>query len=104
MYEIINTDWLQYSVTVTTAGYYTIAFTAGSDRANQNIQYSVDGTTIATQLITQTGSLTTFGSTSASVGMNLTAGTHTIKLTATGAYIQWDVITSYSIHYTKLYE
>ena len=91
MYEIVSTDWLQYTVTVPTAGYYSIAYTAASDRTNQNIQCSVDGTTVGTQAITQTGSLTTFGSTTASVGMNLTAGTHTIKLTATGTYIQWNL-------------
>ncbi len=91
MWEIVATDWLQYSFSVGTAGEYEIAFVAASNQANQNIQYTLDGKAISTKLLTQTGSLTTFGSTKGSVNLNLTAGAHTLKLTATGTYLQWNL-------------
>ena len=49
MWEIVATDWLQYSFSVGTAGEYEIAFVAASNQANQNIQYTLDGKAISTK-------------------------------------------------------
>ena len=85
MTEIVATDWLEYTFNVATSGNYSLTFMAGSDRANQNIEYTIDGTVIGTQALTQTGSLTTFGA-------NKTSGTVNLSVR----------ITSYNVCYTKL--
>ncbi len=91
MEEIINTDWLEYTFNVISAGQYEVSFVAASNRSNQNIQYTLDGTIIDTHAISQTGASTVFNTTKATTNLNLTAGSHTLRLVATGTYLQWNL-------------
>jgi len=91
MWEIVATDWLEYTFNVSVAADYQLNFVAASNQANQNIEYYLDGVKIGTQAITRTGSLTVFGNNEVVAPLALSVGTHTFRCVATGTYLQWNL-------------
>lgn len=76
-------DWLQYSLNVFTTGDYLVSFRVASELGGGSIQILIDGVNKGLVNVASTGGWQTWNTVSTS--LNLTGGTHTLRLNATGA-------------------
>lgn len=74
-------EWLSYSVTVASAGYYTIDMRGTGNIAGQRVQLAQDGRLLATIEMPATGDWNVYSTTSAT-NVYLNAGDSTIRLTS----------------------
>src|SRR4051794_24319005 len=83
-YDNLTGSYVQWSVTVATAGSTSLAFRfANGTTTARPMTIAVDGTTVSTPSFAGTGAWTTWNTTTVSV--TLTAGAHTVRATATTA-------------------
>ena len=83
-YDNLTGSYVQWSVSVATAGSTSLAFRfANGTTTARPMTIAVDGTTVSTPSFAGTGAWTTWNTTTVSV--TLTAGTHTVRATATTA-------------------
>jgi hypothetical protein len=71
-------EWMKYSVNVTTTGLYTFTVRAGTPNTGKTVQFQVDGTTVASITILNTGGYNNW-QTSTLNNVQLTAGDHTFR-------------------------
>ena len=79
---IRNGEYLTYTANITTAGAYTMTARVASPNSGRTMALSVDGSSIATISIPNTGSFATFRT--VEIPVTLAAGAHTLKLTFAG--------------------
>lgn len=89
-------DYIQWSINVPTTGNYTVT-TRSATVAASTLQIAVDGTTKATMNLSSTGGYQTWAS-FVSPAFNITAGTHTLRVTFTSASqnLNWIKVTAVS--------
>ncbi len=89
----VNTgDYANYTINVATAGEYQIEYQISSPSANAQIQFTADGTLISTDNVVNNGAWDSYQSLVASKKVNLTAGSHTIQIKASGTNAwQWNL-------------
>jgi len=75
-------EWLQYTVDVTKAGTYDVAFKVATPNAGTSFKLAVDGTDAATVSVPNTGSWDTYNEVKKQV--TLTAGTHVLRISTSG--------------------
>jgi hypothetical protein len=82
-------DWMDYNVTVATAGSYTVSFRVASTTSGKNLQLRQGSTTLSTVTIPNTGGWQSWTTVTATV--TLAAGAQTLRLTTTtgGFNINW---------------
>ena len=86
-------EWLKYSVNVKTAGTYTIGARVAASAAGKSFRIEMDGVTIATVKVPNTGSTQTWQTVSIA-GINLTAGDKMMRIYAISG-------SSYNINYVS---
>jgi hypothetical protein len=86
---IRDTEWLDYTVNVTTAGPYTLTARVASPKSGRTAVLFIDGVEKATIAVPNTGSFAKFAS--VSVPVTLEAGTHTLQLffSGDGMNVNW---------------
>ncbi len=88
---VYDGEWTEYTVEVASSGYYALNLRVGSPGPGQKINVTVDGTPGCSVTVPMTGSYSTF--TTVSGLLNLTPGTHVIRLTyrveGYGLVIDW---------------
>jgi hypothetical protein len=85
-------EWLNYRVSVTTAGTYTISLNASSEMTSGLFHIEVDGVDVTGNLaVPNTGSWSTFQPVSAS-GIALSAGSHVIRVVSDQQYFNVDSV------------
>lgn len=80
-------DWMEYTVTIATAGTYQVDYRVASPYSTGEVELMVDGSTLATTTIPNTGNWQTWETVSTEV--TLSAGTQTIRLYASGT--SWNI-------------
>ncbi len=75
-------EWLQYTVNVTKAGTYDVAFKVATPNSGASLKLAVDGSDTATISVPNTGSWDTYSEVKKQV--TLSAGKHVLRLTTTG--------------------
>ena len=81
-------EWLQYTVNVTTAGTYDVYFKVASEKSGTSFKLAVDGTEKGTVSVPNTGSWNTFNEVKTQV--TLTAGKHVLRVTMPTGYHNLD--------------
>jgi endoglucanase len=82
-------DWMEYSVTVPSAGSYTLNFRIATPNTGAQLQVkNTGGTVLSTVTLPNTGAYQTFQTTSTTV--NLQAGTQTIRIQSSAA-LGWNI-------------
>ncbi|WP_010182123.1 Ig-like domain-containing protein [Aquimarina agarilytica] len=81
-------DFATYNINVATAGVYSIEYMISTPSDNAQIQFVLDGVTVATDNVPNNGAWDSFGPLNSSSTVNLSAGSHTIRLNASGSN-QW---------------
>lgn len=76
-------DWLEYNISVATAGEYTVSYRVASQNNGGKIDFLCDGLTLSSTTIPATGGWQSWVSITTKV--NLTAGSHKIRLYASGS-------------------
>ncbi|MEI9942685.1 MAG: carbohydrate-binding protein [Chitinophagaceae bacterium] len=71
-------EWVKYSVTVAATGNYTFTVRAGTPNTGKSLQFQVDGVTVGTITITNSGGFNNF-QTSTLTSVPLTAGDHVFR-------------------------
>ncbi|MBD0401359.1 carbohydrate-binding protein [Flammeovirga sp. EKP202] len=86
-------DWTEYSVNVQNAGNYAIEYMISTPvNSGTGIQLAVDGTVVATDGVPSNGSWDNYQALSSSSSVNLSAGLHTFRITASGSNDwQWNL-------------
>ncbi len=81
-------DYVTYNINVATAGIYTIDYMISSPSDNAQIQFLIDGNIVSTDNVPNNGQWDDFRALRAGSTVNLSAGSHTVRINATGSN-QW---------------
>ncbi len=89
----VNTgDWAEYSINVPEAGEYSINYFITTENSRTEITMEVDGVEVAVDAVPNTGSWVNFSLLTAVNKVNLTKGTHDIRIIASSATEwQWNL-------------
>lgn len=89
-------DWLEYTIDVTNAGTFTLEYRVASEASSGAIEFQLDGQALTTTYVPNSGGWQNW--TTIQTEVDLTAGTHTVRLLATGSLwnINWFKLTSKS--------
>lgn len=88
-----NQSWMSFSVLVSTAGPYNLTLNAGAAATGAQLQVFVDGSSIGTATVPNTGSLTVFANSSTLSTPNLSVGSHGIMVRSVSGVAQLNKIT-----------
>ncbi|WP_010177618.1 Ig-like domain-containing protein [Aquimarina agarilytica] len=85
-------DWAAYEINIPVAGDYAIEYLISTPSDNAQIQLMVDGTLVATDNVPNNGQWDSYEVLNAANSVTLTAGSHTIRVNASGSNIwQWNL-------------
>ncbi len=87
-----SNDWATYSFDVVTAAEYEVEYLISSPNNNAQIQLFIDDVLISTDNVTNNGEWDNYYAMIATNTVNLTAGTHTVRIVASGSNPwQWNL-------------
>ncbi len=81
-------DYVEYNINVATAGIYTIDYMISTPSDDSQIQFVIDGNVVSTDNVPNNGQWDDFRVLRAGSTVNLSAGSHTVRINATGSN-QW---------------
>ncbi|SHK69896.1 Por secretion system C-terminal sorting domain-containing protein [Reichenbachiella agariperforans] len=85
-------DWAEYSINVGEAGVYSIVYQISTPMTNAQIQIAIDGNNVSTDNVANNGQWDSYQGLTASNNATLTAGVHTVRITASGTNAwQWNL-------------
>ncbi|UXP31008.1 carbohydrate-binding protein [Reichenbachiella agarivorans] len=89
----VNTgDWAEYAINATEAGEFEIKYSIATPSDNAQVRIKVDGQTVSTDNVPNNGSWGGFATLSGSQNVSLTAGSHTVRIEASGTNAwQWNL-------------
>jgi hypothetical protein len=90
--DIQSGEWVEYTIVVSEAGRYDIAFRVATQQSGQSFTFSVDGATLATIAVPNTGNWQTWKDVKA-MNVTLPAGEHVVRLSFTTEFFNLNYMT-----------